>query len=98
MLHKHPSAEKAQVYFGITEKLKHDAANFFIYIQPIIGQIYDNSVYRALGEDFNSKDIRDKHLTHISTLLSGGIDHRFMEESHALQKKYADPLFTTPLT
>lgn len=95
MLHKHPSAEKAQVYFGITEKLKHDAANFFIYIQPKIGQIYDNSVYRALGEDFNSKDIRDKHLTHISTLLSGGIDHRFMEESHALQKKYADHGVTT---
>lgn len=95
MLHKHPSAEKAQVYFGITEKLKHDAANFFIYIQPKLGQIYDNSVYRALGEHFNFQDVRDKHLTHISTLLTGGIDHRFIEESHLLHKKYIDRGVTT---
>jgi D-ribose pyranose/furanose isomerase RbsD len=95
MLHKHPSAEKAQIYFGITEKLKHDAANFFICIQPKLGQIYDNSVYRALGENFNFQDVRDKHLTHLSTLLTGGIDHRFIEESHSLQKKYAGLGVTT---
>lgn len=95
MLHKHPSAEKAQIYFGITEKLKHDAANFFIYIQPKIGHIYDNSVYRALGEPHNLHDIRDKHLTHISTLLTGGIDHRFIEESHLIRKRYADQEVTT---
>lgn len=90
MLHKHPSAEKAQVYFGITEKLKHDAANFFIYIQPKLAQIYDNSAYRALGEHFNFQEVRDKHLTHLSTLLTGGIDHRFIEESHLLHKKYIE--------
>jgi hypothetical protein len=95
MLHKHPSAEKAQVYFGITEKLKHDAANFFIYIQPKMGHIYDSSVYRALGEHHNLHDIRDKHLTHISTLLTGGIDHRFIDESHRIRKKYADQGVTT---
>lgn len=95
MLHKHPSAEKAQVYFGITEKLKHDAANFFIYIQPKMGHIYDSSVYRALGEHHNLHDIRDKHLTHLSTLLTGGIDHRFIDESHLIRKKYADQGVTT---
>ncbi|MDP3936159.1 MAG: hypothetical protein Q8Q56_04145 [Alphaproteobacteria bacterium] len=95
MLHKHPSAEKAQVYFGITEKLKHDAANFFIYIQPKMGHIYDSSVYRALGEHHNLHNIRDTHLTHLSTLLTGGIDHRFIDESHRIRKKYADHGITT---
>jgi hypothetical protein len=88
MLHKHPSPEKAQSYFGITEKLKHDAANFFIYIQPKLTYIYDNSISRALGESFNSKEVRDKHVAHISTLLTGGIDHRFINESHQIRKKY----------
>ena len=95
MLHKHPSAEKAQVYFGITEKLKHDAANFFIYIQPKMGHIYDSSIYRALGEHHDLHDIRDKHLTHLSTLLTGGIDYRFIDESHRIRKKYADHGITT---
>lgn len=95
MLHKHPSAEKAQVYFGITEKLKHDAANFFIYIQPKMGHIYDSSIYRALGDHPHLHDIRDKHLTHLSTLLTGGIDHRFIDESHRIRKKYADQGVTT---
>lgn len=95
MLHKHPSAEKAQNYFGITEKLKHDAANFFIYIQPKMGPIYDSSIYRALGEHHTLHDIRDKHLTHIATLLTGGIDHRFIDESHHIRKKYADQGVTT---
>jgi hypothetical protein len=95
MLHKHPSAEKAQIYFGITEKLKHEAANFFIYIQPKLAQIYDNSVCSALGEDFNSKTVRDRHLNHLSTLLTGGIDHRFIEESHFLHKNYRDQGITT---
>jgi hypothetical protein len=95
MLHKHPSAEKAQVYFGITEKLKHDAANFFIYIQPKMGHIYDSSIHRALGEHHTLHDIRDKHLTHLSTLLTGGIDHRFINESHRIRKQYADQGVTT---
>lgn len=89
MLHKHPSAEKAQNYFGITEKLKHDAANFFIYIQPKLSYIYDNSIARALGKDFNTQEVRDKHLAHLSTLLTGGIDHRFIHESHQIRKSYA---------
>lgn len=95
MLHKHPSAEKAQTYFGITEKLKHDAANFFIYIQPKLSYIYDNSISRALGENFNSKEVSDKHVAHISTLLTGGIDHRFINESHQIRKKYATLGVTT---
>jgi hypothetical protein len=95
MLHKHPSAEKAQSYFGITEKLKHDAANFFIYIQPKLSYIYDNSIVRALGDHFNSKEVRDKHVAHLSTLLTGGIDQRFINESHQIRKKYAKLDVTT---
>ena len=95
MLHKHPSAEKAQSYFGITEKLKHDAANFFIYIQPKLSYIYDNSIARALGDHFNSKEVRDKHVAHLSTLLTGGIDQRFINESHQIRKKYAKLGVTT---
>lgn len=95
MLHKHPSAEKAQSYFGITEKLKHDAANFFIYIQPKLSYIYDNSIVRAFGDHFNSKEVRDKHVAHLSTLLTGGIDQRFINESHQIRKKYAKLDVTT---
>lgn len=95
MLHKHPSAEKAQNYFGISEKVKHDSANFFIYIQPKLGNIYDNSIARALDEHFVSQFIRDRHLSHLSTLLAGGIDHSFIEESHAIWLKYSTHGVTT---
>lgn len=95
MLHKHPSAEKAQNYFGISEKVKHDSANFFIYIQPKLGNIYDNSIARALDEHFASQFIRDRHLSHLSTLLAGGIDHGFIEESHAIWLKYSTHGVTT---
>lgn len=95
MLHKHPSAEKAQNYFGISEKVKHDSANFFVYIQPKLGNIYDNSVAKALGENFSSQFIRDRHLSHLSTLLAGGIDHSFIEESHSIWFKYSAQGITT---
>ncbi|MDP3641237.1 MAG: hypothetical protein Q8R43_02250, partial [Alphaproteobacteria bacterium] len=62
---------------------------------PKMGSIYDSSIYRALGEHPNLHDIRDHHLTHISTLLTGGIDHRFIDESHRIRKKYADQGVTT---
>lgn len=86
MLHKHPTSEKLQKYFGITEKAKYDSASFFIYIQPKVGKIYDASVLKALGEDFNPHKIRDKHIAHLSTLLTGGIDHAFVTNA---QKIYA---------
>jgi hypothetical protein len=95
MLHKHPSAEKAQHYFGISEKVKHDAANFFIYIQPKFGNIYDTSILRALDAEFNAHLIRDKHLSHLATLLTGGIDHSFIEESHSIWFKYSASGVTT---
>ena len=89
MYHKKDSVEKTQKYFGITEQLKNDAANFFVYIQPKLGKIYDESVRRGLREDLNFHDIRDKHLSHLSTLLTGGIDRRFIEESCLIWKTYA---------
>lgn len=89
MLHKHPSAEKAQYYFEITEKIKQDASSFFPHIQPKIGNIYDNSARRSLDENFNFPHVRDKHLAHLSMLLAGGIDHAFIEASHQLYMMYA---------
>lgn len=95
MLHKHPTAEKLQKYFGITEKTKYDSASFFIYIQPKIGKIYDASIQKAVDEDFNSHKIRDKHIAHLSTLLTGGIDHTFVTNAQGIYAQYTEAGVTT---
>lgn len=95
MLHKHPSAEKAQDYFGVTEKVKLDAANFFIWVQPKIGLIYDHAARKAFDEDFNFQDIRTTHISHISRLLTGEIDHTFIDEAHKVYACYLSHGITT---
>ncbi len=84
MLHKHPSAEQAQIYFGITEPVKKASCVFSKYLEKDIRHIYSVSVYQALKDHYNVSGLKEPHIAHIQKLLSGNIDDDFIKNSALL--------------
>lgn len=84
MLHKHPSAEQAQIYFGITEPVKKASSLFSKYLEKDIKHIYNVSIYQALKDHYDVSHLKDLHIAHIQKLLIGAIDDTFMKQSATL--------------
>lgn len=82
------SNHKLLNYFGITELTQQESALFFIHIQEKLPKIYNLSTFRAIPSPLNLQNIRNQHVAHISTLLTGGGDNNFINKSNEIWQAY----------
>lgn len=83
-MHKVISNHKLLNYFGISENTQHESALFFIYIQSKLSTIYDISAFKAFPSPLVLRNIRNKHISHLSTLLTGAIDNQSHNNAHQI--------------